>query len=172
MSPAPVNPTAISFGRAIAGDLDAALRREWLAANGIGGFASGTVAGIATRRYHGLLVAATEPPVGRRVLVGGMVETVRLGDATYALHAHEFAGGKIEGGGFGLAQSFQLDGSVPVWTYAVQDALLERRVWMAHGSNTTYVRYRHVRGSRPVGLSVAALVTDRGFHELGAIVPR
>src|SRR5690348_13648898 len=69
----PVVGATVSFGREICGDLAAGLRREWLVANGLGGYASGTLAGINTRRYHGLLVAALTPPVGRTVLVGGLV---------------------------------------------------------------------------------------------------
>ncbi len=75
----------IQFGREVCGDLDAAEAREWLVTNGIGGFASGTVAGTATRRYHGLLVAALQPPVARTVLVSGLDESVRYLDASYSL---------------------------------------------------------------------------------------
>src|SRR6266545_8351644 len=75
--------TSISFGREVCGNLDAALRREWLVTNGLGGYASGTLAGVATRRYHGLLVAALTPPVERTVLVGGSVDW-----ATYAGHRY------------------------------------------------------------------------------------
>ena len=66
----------IHFGREVCGDLSAALRREWLVTNGLGGYASSTLAGINTRSYHGLLVAALNPPVDRTVLVGGLVEWV------------------------------------------------------------------------------------------------
>src|SRR5437773_714451 len=69
----------VHFGREICGDLDAALRREWLVTNGVGGYASGTVAGVNTRSYHGLLVAALTPPVERTVLVGGLVEWAAYG---------------------------------------------------------------------------------------------
>ncbi|HEY8283653.1 MAG TPA: glycogen debranching enzyme N-terminal domain-containing protein, partial [Chloroflexota bacterium] len=63
----------IRFGREVCGDLPAALRREWLVTNGLGGYASSTVVGLNSRRYHGLLVAALQPPVGRTVLVAGLV---------------------------------------------------------------------------------------------------
>ena len=168
MKSAPISPPPpeMVFGRAIVADLDAGLRREWLVTNGLGGFAGGTVAGVPTRRYHGWLVAATEPPVGRRVLVGGLLEQATIGGTTVDLHDFEFADGTIGGGGYVHAQSFALDGSLPTWTYAIDDALVERRTWMAHRSNTTYVRYRHVRGSLPLDLEVGCLVTDRDFHEL------
>ena len=157
-------PAVVAHGRAILGDLDAAVRREWLVTNGIGGFAMGTLGGPATRGYHGWLVAATEPPVGRRLLVGGLVERITVGDRTFALDAHEYADGTLDGRGWELQESFVLDGSIPTWRFAIEDQIVERRVWMARGANTTYVRYRLARGSRPLRLAVSALVTDREFH--------
>src|SRR5262250_1259038 len=76
---------AVHFGREVCGTLEVAEQREWLVTNGIGGFASGTVAGNATRRYHGLLVAALQPPVGRVQLVAQLEETARYGEKSYAL---------------------------------------------------------------------------------------
>src|ERR1700719_5134707 len=75
---------AISLGPEICNDLVAAEQREWLVTNGIGGFASGTVAGSATRRYHGLLVAALLPPGGRTFLAGGVDEVVTVGAQAYS----------------------------------------------------------------------------------------
>src|SRR5439155_14450574 len=91
-------------------------------ANGLGGYASGTLAGIASRRYHGLLIAALEPPVGRMVLVGGLVERAsfvadRPGGRTFSLDTQEYAGGTIDPHGYRLVESFVLDGSVPTWTF-------------------------------------------------------
>src|SRR5215211_8985022 len=82
----------VAFGREITGDLSAGLRREWLVTNGLGGYASATVSGVLTRSYHGLLVAALEPPVARTVLVAGTVDWVTYGDARYPLSTHEYAG--------------------------------------------------------------------------------
>src|SRR6266851_6643083 len=84
---------AISFGPEICNDLAAAEQREWLVTNGIGGFASGTVAGSATRRYHGLLVAALSPPVGRTLLAGGVDEIVSVGGVAYPLASHRWVSG-------------------------------------------------------------------------------
>lgn len=156
----------VRFGREICGDLTAALRREWLVTNGLGGYASGTLSGINTRRYHGLLVAALEPPVGRTVLVGGTVERATYAGQTVGLSAHEYAGGTVDPPGYRHLQSFRLEGTLPVWTFAIADALLERRVWMAHGANTTYVSYRLIRASNELELSVTPLVTYRDFHAL------
>ena len=70
--------------------------------------------------------------------------------------------------GYRYLESFRLEGTLPVWTFAVADALVERRVWMAYGANTTYVTYRLLRGSRPLDLEVTPLVTYRSFHALAS----
>ena len=158
----------VAFGREACGDLGVALRREWLVTNGLGGYASGTLAGPNTRRYHGLLVAALNPPVERTVLVGGAIEWAGYNEQRYPLFAYEYAGGTVDREGFKQLQSFTLEGALPVWTYALADALLEKRIWMAYGENTTYVRYRMVRGTRPLSLEITPLITARDFHALTA----
>src|SRR5712692_7662912 len=80
----------VSFGPEITADLPGALRREWLVTNGLGGYASGTIAGVATRRYHGLLVAALAPPVERTVLVAGTIDWADYGGHRYPLSTHEY----------------------------------------------------------------------------------
>src|SRR5277367_4814294 len=156
----------IRFERDICGHLDSAISREWLVTNGIGGFASGTVAGSATRRYHGLLVAALQPPVGRTQLVAGIDENAQYGGETFALSTHRWSSGTVDPQGFRLLQSFHLEGTTPVWTYALADALLEKRVWMRQGENTTYVQYTMVCGSQPLSLKFKALVNYRDFHSM------
>lgn len=158
----------IHFGREICGDLACGLRREWLVTNGLGGYASGTLAGINTRSYHGLLVAALNPPVDRTVLVGGMVEWAIYDEHHYPLSTNEYVDGTIDPHGFRHLQSFALEGMIPVWTFALADALLERRIWMEYGANTTYVLYRLLRGSQEVRLEITPLVTYRGFHGLSS----
>ena len=87
---------AIQFGPELGRDLVAAESREWLVTNGIGGYGSGTVAGGMSRRYHGLLVAALQPPVGRTQLVAWMDEIVRRGGEEFALATHHWVSGAIE----------------------------------------------------------------------------
>lgn len=156
----------VSFGREICGTLDTALRREWLVANGIGGYASGTLIGVSSRSYHGLLVAALEPPVGRIVLVGGSVEQAGYHGRRTWISTNEYADGVLVPDGYRHLTGFRLEGSLPVWTYAVADALLERRLWMAYGKNTTYVSYRLVQASGPVDLEITPLITYRDHHTL------
>jgi predicted glycogen debranching enzyme len=155
----------VQFGREICGDLDAAEKREWLVTNGLGGFASGTVAGTATRRYHGLLIAALQPPVARTLLVAGLDESVRYQDNSYSLATNRWASGFVSPSGYLQLESFYLEGAKPVWRYALTDALLEKRIWMKQGENTTYVQYTLVRGAGPVQLDGKVLVSYRGFHE-------
>ncbi|HUE56487.1 MAG TPA: amylo-alpha-1,6-glucosidase [Candidatus Udaeobacter sp.] len=156
----------IQFGREICGDLAAAESREWLVTNGIGGYASGTLAGSQTRRYHGLLVAALQPPVGRTQLVSTFDEIVHYAGADLSLATHRWSTGALDPQGFRLLESFRLEGTKPVWTYALADALLEKRVWMRQGANTTYVQYTLVRGSSALDLELKVLVNYRDFHSL------
>ena len=99
--------------------------REWLVTNGLGGYASGTVSGVLTRRYHGLLVASFAPPVERTVLVGGVVETVAYGGRQYPLSTNEYRGGAVSPEGFRHIESFELDDGVPVWVFAIADCRVE-----------------------------------------------
>ena len=158
----------VAFGREIAGDLAAGLRREWLVTNGSRRLRSATVAGALTRSYHGLLVAALEPPVARTVLVAGSVDGSTYEGVRYPLSTHEFGDDVITPDGYRYVESFRLEGTLPVWTFAVADALIERRVWMAYGANTTFVTYHLLRGSLPVDLEVTPLVTYRSFHALAS----
>src|SRR5215470_14281409 len=115
LSPTSGENIAISFGPEICNDLAAAEQREWLVTNGIGGFASGTVAGSATRRYHGLLIAALNPPVGRTFLAAGLDEIASINDVSYPLATHRWASGAIAPKGYLSIQNFRIDGAMPVW---------------------------------------------------------
>jgi len=156
----------VQFGREICGDLGSAESREWLLTNGIGGYASGTVAGSQTRRYHGLLVAALQPPVGRTQLVSAVDEIVHYQGIEYSLATHRWASGAVDPRGFLLVEEFHLEGTSAVWSYALADALLEKRMWMRQGENTTYIQYTLVRGSGALDLGLKALVNYRDFHSL------
>ncbi len=154
----------IHFGREICGDLEAAEKREWLVTNGIGGFASGTIAGVQTRRYHGLLFAALTPPLGRTLLASQVQETIEYRGRHYDLHTCRWADGSVAPKGFQLVENFRLVGTTPVWRYAFADALLEKRIWMEQGTNTTFVSYKFARGCRPLRIEVKAFVNYRDYH--------
>ena len=154
----------LTWGRAVTGDLRAAERREWLCVNGIGGFASGTIAGTPTRRYHALLVAALKPPLGRTVMAASVHETVEYAGAEWPLFAARWVSGIVDPHGYRLIERFRLDGTTPVWTYACADALVEKCVWMEHGANTTHIRWRVLRAREPLTLRVKTLVNYRDYH--------
>jgi len=164
-------PMGLQFGREICGRLDLAESREWLVTNGIGGYASGTVAGILTRCYHGLLIAALNPPLGRTLMLTKLDETVQYGGGTaqaepryYPLHTNRWTGGSVVPHGFRQIERFGLEGSIPTWRYACADALIEKRIWMQMGVNTTYVQYQVLRASQPLKLVLKALVNYRDYH--------
>jgi len=154
----------LEFGRSICNDLAAAERREWLVTNGFGGFASGTIAGTLTRRYHGLLIAAFAPPTERMLLVTKIDETARYRGGDYQLAANRWRDGYLSPLGFTSIERFYLDGTTPVWEFALADALVEKRVWMEPGANRTFVRYCFLRGSDSIELALRVLVNYRSFH--------
>ena len=157
-------PQTVDWGREICGDLRMAEQREWLVTNGIGGFASGTVAGSLTRRYHGLLLAALTPPLGRTLLVSKLEETVEYQGQIVQLSTNHWHGGAVTPTGFVFLERFALEGTTPVWTFAIADAQLEKRVWMEPGENTTYVRYTFQRGSLPLRLHLRTFINYRDYH--------
>src|SRR5689334_21145108 len=154
----------IKIGRDICGNYESATGREWLVTNGIGGYASGTISGVLTRRYHGLLVAARKPPLDRRLLLVKLDEIVQYDGESLSLFTNQWEDGSVNPEGYRYIESFHLDGTTPVWNYALADALLEKRIWMQQDANTTYIRYRLSRASHPAQLTLKALVDDRDHH--------
>jgi predicted glycogen debranching enzyme len=154
----------LQFGRDICSHLATAESREWLVTNGIGGYACGTIAGLLTRHYHGLLNAALQPPLGRTLLVAKLDEIVTYEGQTYALHCDRWADGHISAHGYCYLEHFHLAGTIPTWHYALADARLVKQVWMEQGANTTYSRYSVTCASSPLHLSLKALVNYRNHH--------
>jgi predicted glycogen debranching enzyme len=159
----------IRFGRETAGNLDVAEQLEWLVTNGIGGYGSGTVAATITRGYHGLLVAAVQPPIDRRVMLVKLDETVTYRGAAFDLATNRWASGAVAPQGLANIESFELEGSIPLWRFACAEALIEKRIWMKHGANTTYVAYTVVSAEEPVAFSVRAIVDNRDYNNTGEV---
>src|SRR6478672_3084682 len=156
----------ISFDKNICADLQAGLRREWLETNGLGGFACGTIAGANTRRYHGLLTAALNPPGGRMLLLSKLEETLVLGGHRIDLSTNEYSGA-IHPEGYLLLSNFRLD-PFPTWTFEVDGVRLEKAVFMPQGSNTVQVEYKLLQapqGTETV-LEVRPLVAFRDYHSI------
>src|SRR5262245_49752017 len=157
----------LTLGRDQLGDLTVATEREWLVTNGLGGFAAGTVSGALTRRHHGLLIAALEPPLRRTLLLAKLAERVGVEGDEVDLTTDLWASGAVEPRGHRHLLSFQIEGTIPVWTWAVPGARLEKRVWMEAGENTTCIEYAlGADGGHPVTLSLRALVDHRDLQAL------
>ena len=155
--------TRIAFGREVCGSLEEASRREWLVTDGLGGYASGTVAGLRTRRYHGLLVSATAPAGAARMLGLAALDTVVVvRDRRIRLATHEWSGGVVDPRGHEHLASFDLDDGVPRWRYDLGAVQLEVEVAMVHGRSTVAVVHRLLSGE--ARLEVTPLCTWRDQH--------
>src|SRR3954471_6327101 len=123
-------------------DLQELIEHEWLVTNGIGGYSSSTVAGIVTRRYHGLLVAALPNPLGRMVMLNALPESAedRWGQRSL-LSLEPSEQGQTGSGPVAELIEFRLDGGIPVWRYALANATIEKRIFMPHRQNTVIVLY-------------------------------
>jgi predicted glycogen debranching enzyme len=152
------------IGRGDLATFEQACNREWLVTNGLGGFAAGTVADANTRRYHGLLVAALKPPLERTVMLAKLDATVNYCGLDYPLSSNEFADGSIDPHGYRHIERFRLEDGLPVWEYAFSDALIEKRIIMPHGENTTLVQFRVLRASSEPRLTLRPLCTHRDYH--------
>jgi predicted glycogen debranching enzyme len=152
------------FGPGVCGDLAAGTEREWLVTDGLGGYAMGTVSGLRTRRYHGLLMVAGQPPT-RRLAVASLDPVVTLpSGATVRLGAHEWASGAVSPAGHELLAGFDLIGGVPRWRWRIGDVLIERELAMTHGRAVIGVTHRVVSAPAPVELAIEALCTWRDSH--------
>src|SRR6266478_1220895 len=156
----------IGFGREICGDLAAAERREWWIGNGRGAYAAGTIAQSLTRRYHGLLVAPVDPPLGRCLVLAKADAQLVIGDQRVPLFTNRWSSGAAAPEGLLGLENFHFDGTIPVWHFAIGEIRIEQRIWMEPGANTTYIAWRLVasgRGFDPV-LSVAAVAFEKDHH--------
>jgi predicted glycogen debranching enzyme len=152
---------SIEFGREICGEMSLAEKQEWLVTDGIGGYASGTVAGLLTRRYHGLLVAALNPPLERTLLLTKVDEIAMYGETLYPVSTNRWAAGTVDPHGYRFVESFRLEGTTPVWRFACADAILEKRVWMKQGANTTCIQFTLRRATIPFKLTIKTLISYR-----------
>jgi predicted glycogen debranching enzyme len=145
-----------------AADPEALVTREWLVTNGLGGYASGTVAGVITRRYHGLLIAALSAPYGRTVMLSHVAEQVRWPDGRRAeIGGRERAGHGAGAQGSGFLVEFRLEAGLPIWRYDVDGLILEKRVFLSHMQNTVHVMYELVGGAEHVEMALQPSVNFR-----------
>jgi len=130
-------PQLVYLGRDVFGTLERAEQHEWWLDNGKGGYASGTVAGTLTRRYHGLLIAPLHAHLQRHLLFAKADAELLEGDRVIPLHTNRWGSGAIEPHGHLSIESFRLDGRMPVWHYRLDELLIEARIWMEHGRHST-----------------------------------
>jgi predicted glycogen debranching enzyme len=147
---------------------DSYVTREWLVPNGLGGYASGTVAGVITRRYHGILIAALPAPLGRIVMLSHVAEQVRWPDGRRS----EFGGRERIGDshgddahGTGKLVEFRLELGLPVWRYQVEDLLIEKRIFLTHMQNTVHLRYELLSGAESIELALRPSVNFRAQED-------
>jgi predicted glycogen debranching enzyme len=156
----------ISFDAEICTDYQSASSREWLETNGIGGFASSTISGANTRRYHALLTAATKPPLGRVSMLSKFEETIHIDGKTFELSANQYPN-RIYPNGYKYLKNFRLV-PFPVWTFEVEGVEIEKKIFMVHGTNTTIVEYKSkvLSPKSKVELELKPLLSFCDYHQL------
>lgn len=154
----------LAFDRSVTNDLDLASQREWLEPNGLGGWASSSIIGMNTRRYHGLLVAALNPPGRRMVLVSKVDESLLVHDRRYELGCNSYPG-IIHPNGDQYLESFSLD-LVPTFLYEAGGIRLTKKVVAIHGENTTLVLYDIEHAPGPFILELQPIIAGRDYHQL------
>jgi predicted glycogen debranching enzyme len=155
----------LSKGKSIVGNFSEAIQHEWLETNGLGGWASSSIIGCNTRRYHGLLVAATKPPAERMALVSKLDETIVVNDKRIELGTNQYRDHIIYPNGHEYIEQFSKD-LFPQWIYKVNGIELRKTIAMVHGENTTVVLYEVVKALQSFHLELLPLLSVRGYHSL------
>jgi len=143
-------------------NFDEGVKKEWLLTNGIGSFAAGSLCGSNSRRYHGLLVAASRPPVDRHVIVSNVHECFMVDNEKYSLATFECADGYREDG-FEYLTGFQ-NNFLPTWHYKINDISLTKQIWMVYGKNTTVLTYIIKNGEKKSLFTISPLINYRDYH--------
>lgn len=139
---------------------------EWLETDGLGGFATGTVGGIRTRRYHALLNSATTPPTGRFTLVNGVEVSVTTPAGDFPLTSERYVGQVVAPDGFKFVETFDTE-PWPTWRYRLPDGtIIEHELFMPHGQPSVVMSWRLVSGAGKTRLCVRPLISGRDYHAL------
>jgi len=153
----------MTFDATITQDFKQAVSREWLETNGLGGWASSTISGAHSRRYHGLLVAATRPPVDRQVLLSKLDETLTIGGQRYELGCNQYPGA-VQPQGYQYLTQFQRD-LFPEFTYEVGGVTLRKTIVALAGENTTLIQYEVLATTAPFTLELLPFLAGRNCHD-------
>ena len=146
-------------------ELSGMFRREWLVTNGLGGYASGTISGSATWRYHGLLIAALPEPFGRTVMLNHLAEFIRLPDGRLVEIGGEERSQPGEARAGHLLTEFRLENQLPVWRYEVEGIVIEKHVLFLHGQNTVHISYRLISDQEKVQFELRPSIHFRGHEQ-------
>ncbi|MDQ3015313.1 MAG: glycogen debranching enzyme N-terminal domain-containing protein [Bacteroidota bacterium] len=144
-------------------DFESVSSREWIVTNGIGGYASSSICGANTRRYHGLLVAAFNPPTDRRVLVSGIEEKIKIENQEIFISSNQYPGA-IHPEGYKYLTHFTRS-PLPKTYYSAPQFAINRSVFMVYGSNTSVVEYENT-GINAFTLNLTPLFSRRDYHHL------
>ena len=152
----------VSFSPARADETEFDREPEWLVTNGLGGYASGTVSGAATRRYHGLLIAALPAPFGRVLMLNGLAEEFRLPNGRVV----EVSPGQSQEqnashAATSVLSEFRLDMGLPIWRYEIDDVVVEKRLYLPYRQNTVHITYRLLSHAGKVGIRLRPLIHFR-----------
>lgn len=151
----------MDFGKSSWRTFEQGIQKEWLLTNGIGGFASSTIIGANTRRYHGLLVASLKPPVSRHLILSKIDESIIIDGQTFNLFSYEVPGFVMEG--YHHLERFKQD-PLPHYIYRVKDIYIEKKISMVYGENTVAVVYHVKNGTSSINLRLTPLVNFRDYH--------
>lgn len=141
------------------------ITREWLVSNGLGGYASGTISGVNSRRYHGLLIAALPAPLGRRVMLNHLMELFRLPDGTSIKVGGEERSRQLQLHGVEVLKEFRLEMGLPIWRYQFGEYVVEKRIILPHRQNTVHVGYKLLAGDGSIRLKVRPSIHFRGYED-------
>ncbi len=144
-------------------NLEEGLKKEWIITNGIGGYASSTVIGCNTRKYHGLLVAPFSAPGRRRVILSKVDESIEVDGVNYNLYTN--ISNNYISEGYKLQESFEKD-NIPIFTYQIKDIEIKKIICMDYGKNTVGILYKIKNGKKRAKLTLAPIMNNRDFHQM------
>jgi predicted glycogen debranching enzyme len=157
--------------KCILSDFSQATALEWIETNGLGGYSSSTIIGTSTRRYHGLLVAATRPPTERMLLLSKLDEAIIIGSNRMELGTNFYQGNVVQPKGYQYLEQFTRN-EFPQWIYKVDQLELSKTIAMVQGENTVLIMYEVLKAPSPFTLEFLPLMAARNYHALQQAGPQ
>ena len=143
--------------------LEKGIEKEWIITNGLGGFASSTIIGINTRKYHGLLVAPLTPPARRHLILSKLDESIEVEGKKYEIYSN--MGQNYISKGYKYQISFEKE-ELPIFKYKINDIEIKKTICMQYGKNTVGILYKIKTGEKPIKLNLAPIMNFRDFHSM------